>query len=143
MIIKEEYEQYIESEKDVTHFLEHLKFSLRQASTKIQFQEKRQVDKDRDPKYTNTYAMAKLFPNDDKVVALKRELERLETTDYIDTEKDKNFPHRQDWRVFGKKYGNDEVYIKFRVELLPSTNVLVMSFHLSTVSFRTFKFPYK
>ena len=143
MIAEERYEQYVESEKDVFHFLEHLKFSLKQKTTKIQLIEKRQVDNERDLKYTNTYTMAKLFPNDDKVVALKRELERLEITDYIETNKDKNFPSRQDWRAFGKKYGNEEIYIKFRVELLPNTNVLVMSFHLSTVSFKTFKFPYK
>lgn len=141
--INEEYEQYVESKRDALTFLDQLKFALKQKSTRIQFQEKRYVDHIRNQRYTNTYTIARLFPNDDKITALKRELEKLDISEYIETDKDKHFPNRSDWRVFGRKYGDEEVFIKFRVELIPDAYVFIMSFHFSAVSFRTLVFPYK
>lgn len=144
MPVKEEnYDQYIESKSDILTYLDQLKYVLNQKSTKIAFQEDRFEDKNRNPQYTNRYAIAKLFPNDDKIEVLKRELQKLCVEEYIESVKDLNYPNRKDMRVFGRKYGNDEVYIKFRVEILPGTNIFVMSFHLSTVRFCNVCFPYK
>lgn len=63
------------------------------------------------------------------------------------TVKDIHFPKRSEMREFGKKYnGNDDVYIKIRVELLGqygNTTTFVMSFHFAERDFIPGMFPYK
>ena len=113
------------------------------------FQEKRYVDTKREETYTNKYTMADLFPNENPVKVLKRELRRLTVRDYIRTVKDINRPNNSEMREFGKVYeGNKDVYIKIRVEVMKAGEygvynvVFVMSFHYSTVPFSSEMFPY-
>ena len=63
----------IESEIEVKSYIQNLKFAL-QNGAKIDFQAKRLVDEKRDEKYTNQYTVNKLFPDENPVDALKREL---------------------------------------------------------------------
>lgn len=136
----------IESEFDVSTYLERLKYALESGSATISFQMHRQVDDARDRKYTNRYTMHTLFPDEDVVAVLKRELATLTVRDYIETVKDTRYPKRSDMRVFGKKYSGEDVYIKIRVELVgPMGNnyVFVMSFHFAEKAFVETDFPYR
>lgn len=136
----------IESELEIMAYLQDLKFALNHGA-KINFQAKRLVDENRDEKYTNQYTMNTLFPDENPVDALKRELLALSVEDYMQTVKDMRFPKRSDMRVFGKVYNRkDDVYIKIRVELLgiygnPTT--FVMSFHFAEKAFTPEMFPYR
>lgn len=100
-------------------------------------------------KYTNRYTIGDLFPDEDPLVAIKRELRTIEAEDYIHTVKDKRYRNKADLRVFGKVYHNGDVYIKIRVELLTASQnelgdyIFVMSFHYSTIDFVNICFPYK
>lgn len=138
----------IESESDVNAYLAKLKYALENGS-QIAFQKERKVDEKRDYKYTNKYTVATLFPNENPVVALKRELQSLSTENYLRTVKDSRYPNRSDMREFGKVYnGIDEVYIKIRVNLLDSQGfgthtTFVMSFHFAKKPFCEEVFPYK
>ena len=70
-------------------------------------------------------------------------------SDYIETVEDSDFPERPDWRVFGKKYSCQDVYIKIRVELLnvkgngESDSIFVMSFHFAEYDFSENDFPHR
>ncbi len=123
-----------------------MKFAINNGA-KIEFQARRRVDENRDQKYTNQYTIAMLFPNENPVDALKRELLTLEVEDYMQTVKDLRFPKRSEMREFGKVYsGNADVYIKIRVELLGmygQTTTFVMSFHFAEKAFTPEMFPYK
>ena len=136
----------IESEVEIKAYLQDLKYSLNNGA-KIEFQAKRRVDDDRDEKYTNQYTMNTLFPDENPVDALKRELLLLQVEDYIRTVKDVRFPKRSEMREFGKVYnGTDDVYIKIRVELLGvygQASTFVMSFHFAERSFKPEIFPYR
>lgn len=105
------------------------------------------VDEKRNEKYTNQYTVNKLFPNENPVDALKRELLKLSVEDYMQTVKDIRFPKRSEMREFGKVYnGKEDVYIKIRVELLGMyghTTTFVMSFHFAEKAFTADMFPYK
>lgn len=115
----------------------------------LRFQKQRQVDKDRNKKHTNRYTVAKLFPDEDEVDALKRELIKLTIEEYIETVRDVRFPNNTEMRVFGKQYLNEDVYIKIRVELVSAAHasgnnfILVMSFHFSERDFNESNFPYR
>ena len=91
----------IESEIEVKSYIQNLKFAL-QNGAKIDFQAKRLVDEKRDEKYTNQYTVNKLFPDENPVDALKRELLTLTVEDYMQTVKDIRFPKRSEMREFGK-----------------------------------------
>ena len=89
-----------------------------------------------------------MFPDDDAVEALKRELSLLTVEEYIETVKDTRFLKKSEMRVFGKQYSGDDVYIKIRVELVSTlasgeNYVFVMSFHYSEWAFKESDFPYK
>lgn len=122
----------IESELEVKTYIQDLKFALNNGA-QINFQAKRRVDENREEKYTNQYTINTLFPNENPVDAIKRELLTLSVEDYMQTVKDMRFPKRSEMREFGKVYnGTDDVYIKIRVELLGiygNTTTFVMSFH--------------
>ena len=108
----------IESELEVKTYIQDLKFALNNGA-QINFQAKRRVDENREEKYTNQYTINTLFPNENPVDAIKRELLTLSVEDYMQTVKDMRFPKRSEMREFGKVYnGTDDVYIKIRVELL-------------------------
>ena len=136
----------IESETEVRAYVQNLKSALNNGA-KIDFQVKRLVDEKRDEKYTNQYTVNTLFPDENPVDALKRELLTLSVEEYMQTVKDLRFPNRSEMREFGKVYnGSEDVYIKIRVELLGAygnTTTFVMSFHFAERAFTPEMFPYK
>ena len=142
----EETKARIESELEVKAYIQDLKFSLNNGA-QIDFQVKRVVDEKRDEKYTNQYTVNRLFPDENPVDALKRDLLTLSVEDYMRTVKDTRFPKRSEMREFGKVYnGTEDVYIKIRVELLGlygNTTTFVMSFHFAEKAFTPEMFPYK
>ena len=136
----------IESKLEVNTYLQKLKYAL-DHDAQITFQARRLVDKQRDEKYTNQYTVDTLFPDENPVDALKRELKTLTVEEYMKTVQDLRFPKRSEMREFGKVYnGMQDVYIKIRVELLGlngNTTTFVMSFHFAEKPFTTDMFPYK
>lgn len=136
----------IESELEVQSYLQDLKYALEHGA-QITFQEVRQVDQERDIRYTNSYTIATLFPNENPVDVLRRELKDLKVDEYMRTVKDLRFPKRSEMREFGKVYnGVDDVYIKIRVELLAAYGnhtTFVMSFHFAMNAFSPEMFPYR
>ncbi|MBQ0145945.1 MAG: hypothetical protein KBS51_02355 [Lachnospiraceae bacterium] len=142
----EETKVRIESELEVKAYIQDLRFALNNGA-QINFQDSRVVDEKRDEKYTNQYTVNKLFPDENPVDALKRELLMLSAEDYMQTVKDTRFPKRSEMREFGKVYnGIEDVYIKIRVELLGlygNTTTFVMSFHFAEKAFTPEMFPYK
>jgi hypothetical protein len=144
--LKDETKTRIESEIEVKAYIQDLKFALNNGA-KIEFQARRRVDDNRDEKYTNQYTVNTLFPDENPVDALKRELLTLSVEDYMQTVKDLRFSNRSEMREFGKVYnGKDDVYIKIRVELLGiygNTTTFVMSFHFAEKAFTPDMFPYR
>ena len=136
----------IETELEVKTYIERLKYALSNGA-KIDFQINRRVDDERDEKYTNQYTVNTLFPKENPVDPLKRELLTLRVEDYMQTVKDLRFPKKSEMREFGKVYnGKDDVYIKIRVELLGihgQTTTFVMSFHFAEKAFTPEMFPYR
>lgn len=143
---KEVQESRIESEAEIKLYIQKLNYALDNGA-RLTFQERRLVDENREERYINKYTVAELFPDEDPVVALKRELRKLTVEEYIKTVKDLRFPNRSEMREFGKIYnGKDEVYIKIRVELLGiygEMMTFVMSFHFAEKPFTQEYFPYK
>lgn len=136
----------IESEAEIKAYIQDLRYALDHGA-KIEFQARRVVDEKRDERYTNQYTVNTLFPDENPVDALKRELLTLSVEDYMKTVKDIRFPKRSEMREFGKVYnGTDDVYIKIRVELLGvygNTTTFVMSFHFAEKAFTPEMFPYR
>ena len=136
----------IESELEVKAYIQNLKYALN-SGAQIDFQARRRVDEDREEQYTNQYTVNKLFPDENPVDALRRELLTLTVEDYMQTVKDLRFPKRSEMREFGKVYNGDEdVYIKIRVELLGlygNTTTFIMSFHFAEKAFTPNMFPYR
>ena len=137
----------VESRLEVSSFLSDLRYRLNQGA-KIHFQEQRMVDNDRNIRYTNAYTISDLFPDENPVEALRRELLTLSPENYIQTVKDMRFPKRSEMRAFGKVYNNSDVYIKVRTELLNlkfggEHTMFVMSFHYAEYAFSDSDFPYK
>ena len=143
---KDNTKSRIESKLEVNTYLQKLKYEL-DHDAQITFQARRLVDKQRDEKYTNQYTVDTLFPDENPVDALKRELKTLTVEEYMRTVQDLRFPKRSEMREFGKVYnGMQDVYIKIRVELLGlngNTTTFVMSFHFAEKPFTTDMFPYK
>ena len=142
----EEINARIETELEVKAYLQDMKYALNNGA-RITFQVHRHVDEEREERYTNQFTVNTLFPDEDPVQALKRELLKLTIEEYIQTVKDIRFPKRSEMREFGKVYnGNEDVYIKIRVELLGqygNTTMFVMSFHFAEKEFTPETFPYK
>lgn len=136
----------IESEIEVRSYLQDLRYAL-EHNAKVTFQIERMVDKNREPRYTNQFTVADLFPDENPVSALKRELQTLTVEEYMQTVKDLRFPKRSEMREFGKVYdGKGDVYIKIRVELLAAYGdhtTFVMSFHYAEIPFTPDMFPYR
>ena len=112
----------------------------------ISFQRYRKVDENRPERFSNAFTVDALFPNEDTVTALKRELYSLSSENYIKTVKDLRFPNRSEMREFGKVYDGEDVYIKIRVEIITEDgngNTFVMSFHFAEKPFDETTFPYK
>ena len=136
----------IETELEVTEYIRDLKYALNNGAS-ITLQVERQVDRKRNIKHTNQYTINTLFPDEDPVKAIKRELLTLSKENYMGTVKDLRHPQNSEMREFGKVINEtDDVYIKIRVELLgqygnPTT--FVMSFHFAEIAFTADMFPYK
>jgi ribosomal protein L29 len=141
MITNSNEAKRIETRSEVDTYLDQLKYSLTNSKAKLQFQKERQTDTQRDERFTNRYTVGDLFPDEDPVDALKRELLTLRAENYIETVKDTRFPRKSEMRVFGKRYGAD-VYIKFRVDMINGNIVFVMSFHYAVYPFSESDFPY-
>ena len=148
--MKEAYEnRRIESRLEIQTYIDGLRYALENESTKISFQKNRQIDKKRNKKFTNRYTIERLFPDDDEVEALKRELALLTIEEYVETLKDIRYPNKSEMRIFGRKYFDEDVYIKIRVELISTTHasgdsfIFVMSFHYAAEAFSDSDFPYK
>ena len=142
----EDTKSRIESEVEVKAYIQDLKYALNKGA-QIDFQAHRRVDEDRGVKYTNQYTVNKLFPDENPVDALRRELLTLTEEEYIQTVKDLHFPKRSEMREFGKVYNNNEdVYIKIRVGLLGqygNITMFIMSFHFAEKAFTPDMFPYR
>ena len=136
----------VETKEEITAYLQDLKYAINNGA-QISFQAKRLVDDNRDERFTNQYTVNTLFPNENPVDALKRELLTLSIGNYMKTVQDLRFPKKSEMREFGKVYNNTEdVYIKIRVELLGAhgnTTTFVMSFHFAEKAFTPEMFPYK
>lgn len=136
----------IETELEVKVYIQDLKYAINNGA-QINFQVSRRVDENREEQYTNQYTVNKLFPDENPVDALKRELLILTEEDYMRTVKDLRFPNRSEMREFGKVYNsNEDVYIKLRVELLGqygNTTTFIMSFHFAETPFTPDMFPYR
>ncbi len=138
-----------ESKREVENFLNKLKYALGSNKVKITFQEKRKTDKTKSIQFTNKYTISDLFPDEDIVEVLKRELSTLKIEEYLETVKDKVYPQRSDMRVFVRKYTNKYVYIKIRLELLSAMSgyyddyLFIMSFHYSDKILKNNDFPYR
>ena len=91
----------IESEMDVKAYLQNLRYALDNGAT-ISFQIKRRVDESRSERYTNLYTVNTLFPDENPVDALRRELKTLTVEEYIQTVKDTRYPNKSAMREFGK-----------------------------------------
>ena len=139
-------ESRVESRLDIQCYLQDLLYALDHGA-KVSFQEDRQVDQKRDIRFTNKFTVADLFPDEDPVDAIKRELRCLKVEEYIQTVKDTRFKNKSEMREFGKVYdGNKDVYIKIRVELLSNNGnhiVFVMSFHYAETPFTDDMFPFR
>lgn len=110
----------IETKEEVDAYLGNLRYAL-QNGARIEFQIKRRVDDERDIKYTNEYTITKLFPNENPVDVLRKEVLKYN--------------------------GTEEVYIKIRVDLLNGElmgkhTTFVMSFHFAIKPFSEEVFPY-
>ena len=136
----------IESELEIKSYLQDLKYAIEHGA-QILFQIKRLVDEGRDEKYTNQYTVSTLFPDENPVEALRREIKRLTAEEYMRTVQDLRFPNRSEMREFGRVYnGKDDVYIKIRVEHLGmygSATTFIMPFHFAEKAFTPEMFPYK
>lgn len=146
MALSDDMNERIESRIEVEAYIQNLKYAVENGA-KIEFQARRRVDENRDERYTNQYTVNTLFPNENPVEAIKRELLTLTVEEYMKTVKDRRFPNRSELREFGKVYNKtDDVYIKIRVELLGqfgNTITFVMSFHFAEKAFTPEMFPYK
>lgn len=136
----------IESELEIKAYIQNIKYAIDHGA-RITFQAKRILDENRDKKYTNQYTVNALFPDENPVDVLKRELKSLTVAEYMRTVKDLRFSERAEMREFGKVYNDtDDVYIKIRVEALNvegNSVVFVMSFHFAEKAFTLDMFPYK
>lgn len=139
----------IETKLEVRTFLDKLRYAIMSNTVSISIQKDRRVDESRDMKHTNRFTISMLFPDEDEVDCLKRELYSLVLDEYIETVKDTRFPKKSDMRVFGRQYLSQDVYIKIRVELLSNEHangnnyIFLMSFHFSERDFDETDFPYK
>ena len=75
----------IESELEVNAYIQNLRFALNNGA-KIDFQIRRRIDANRDEKFTNQYTVNALFPNENPIEAIRRELLSLSVQDYMQTD---------------------------------------------------------
>lgn len=84
MALSDDMNERIESRIEVEAYIQNLKYAIENGA-KIEFQARRRVDENRDEKYTNQYTVNTLFPNENPVEAIKRELLTLTVEEYMKT----------------------------------------------------------
>jgi len=94
----------IESRQEVGTYIARLKYALKSNSLKIKYQEIRQIDIKREDRYTNDFLMKDLFPGQDPIIVLEKELLKIKSEEYIKTVKDINKLDRSEMRVYGREY---------------------------------------
>lgn len=67
----------IESELEIDTYLARIKYCLESGGCQITVKKERKSEQDKDIKYTNKYTLGQLFPNENPVDAMKRELAHL------------------------------------------------------------------
>ena len=136
----------IESKIEIVDYLRKLLLALQHDGVVVRLKVDSFSDEHRNERYTNRFTINSLFPDEDVVTVLKRELSLITVENYIKTELDRDLPWKLEFRIFGKSYG-DDVYIKIRVEdedkFLTQPIVQVMSFHYALHQFTQKQFPYK
>ena len=63
----------IETEAEVKAYIQNLRFALN-SGARIDFQVHRRVDENREERFTNQYTISTLFPSENPLEALRREL---------------------------------------------------------------------
>ena len=111
MALSDDMNERIESRIEVEAYIQNLKYAIENGA-KIEFQARRRVDENRDERYTNQYTVNTLFPNENPVEAIKRELLTLTVEEYMKTVKDRRFPNRSELREFGKVYNETDDVLK-------------------------------
>ncbi len=137
----------VKTQFEVQSYLDKLRFALDNDAEPVVVMDR--VSENKKPEmYRNKYTIAALFPDEDPAVVLKQELRSLALDEYLGTVPDDKYSDRELWE-FGKVYAADqEVYIKFRVELISAINtgkdmIRVISFHFAEKPFSEEYFPYK
>ncbi|MBN2504836.1 MAG: hypothetical protein JXB20_05785 [Bacilli bacterium] len=139
---------YIKNRDEVSTVLARVKYALENNSVDINIIYDRLSEEQKDIRHTNRYTLNDLFPDDDHVSVLKQELGKLSLSDYMESVVDDRLPNKS-LDVFGKSYKNQDVYIKFRVELFEMQRthgkdlIVIVSFHYSDRVFNKSDFPYK
>jgi len=111
LALSDDMNERIESRIEVEAYIQNLKYAIENGA-KIEFQARRRVDENRDERYTNQYTVNTLFPNENPVEAIKRELLTLTVEEYMKTVKDRRFPNRSELREFGKVYNETDDVLK-------------------------------
>ena len=135
----------VESLDEVIAYIQKLKYAI-DSGAAIAFVPDRNVDRERDIRYTNRFTVNDLFPDENPAEALKRELALLKVSEYLCTVKDTRYKNSSEFRVFGKQFDSKDVYIKIRVDLIGvygGINVLVLSFHYAEYPFNEDDYPYR
>ena len=117
-----------EARIEIQTYLDRLKYAIENGSAVIEFAKERYIDKERNKKHTNKYTMSVLFPDEDFVTALKKELIKLTVEEYIETVKDINRPKYSEFSSVHASGGN---------------YIFVMSFYFAEFKFNEEEFPYK
>lgn len=136
-----------ETKNEIETFLARVKYAIEYGRCQITLKFDRRSEESKKIEFTNRYTINELFPNENPVETMKRELTKLSVKNYIETVKDLDFPELSELRVFGTKYSAD-VFIKFRVVLANklaagNNTIFVLSFHFAEYPFDDKSFPYK
>jgi hypothetical protein len=146
-MVTNDIEWTIEILSEVRLFLEELQLALSEKKSTIIISNKEIFQMGRLEFCTNMATIETLFPDEYADVALRRELKTLTEKNYMYSLKNIQYPLTSKRRVFGKRYGDDDIYIKLRIEFdsdksLNKTIIFVLSFHVSTEKFHPKNFPY-
>lgn len=112
------------------------------------FEEDRAADVNRGQRCTNRYTINDLFPNSRSHDAIKAELQQLTVSEYVESMVDRYCPKRSMLRVFVKTYNGNNVYIKFRFDMISTAahgqaKLIVISFHYAEFEVSNTTFPYR
>lgn len=132
------YLSFISKKKEVSSFLDELKFLLGKEEFDIDTDITliRKKKKDDDQKFSTPYTMLDLDYDTDDVV---NRLKELSISEYSETKIDKDDLNPPLLFVFGKDINNKLVYVKLKIKSNQQKSILCVSFHYAKESM---KFPY-